>query len=119
LTRFRARIRVRIDCLSRGGDYDSGVAGNAWANDTINRHRQVFDQGGGNYCAVVNDTGQIVTFAGESPRGTGTIAAGSKGNLGNVDLMCVDAYTCPGAHPSYLSDFSSTTGDDLAEWGWS
>lgn len=124
-------------------DYDSGVAGNAWANDTINRHLQVFDLGGGWYCAVVNDTGSIVTFAGASPGGTGTVSAGikgtinggytttvftgtvatspayaTKGNLGNFDLMCTDAYTCPGAHPGYYSYFSATAGDDLATWGW-
>ncbi len=124
-------------------DYDSGVAGNAWANDTIHRHLQVFDQGGGTYCATVNDTGSFVTFAGASPGGTGTLTAGIKGeinggytttmfsgtlnpspaykthgNLGSFDLMCVDANTCPGAHPGYYSYFSSTSGDDLASWGW-
>ena len=124
-------------------DYDSGVGGNAWANDTINRHLQVYDQGSGTYCAVVNDTGSILTFAGESPGGTGTVSAGIKGtinggytttvftgtlasnppyktngNLGNFDLQCTDAYTCPGAHPGYYSYFSSTSGDDLASWSW-
>jgi len=124
-------------------DYDSGVGGNAWANDTINRHLQVFDLGGGTYCAVVNDTGSILTFAGESPGGTGTVSAGIKGtinggytttvftgtvasnppyktngNLGNFDLMCIDANTCPGAHPGYYSYFSSTSGDNLANWSW-
>ncbi len=124
-------------------DYDSGVAGNAWANDTIDRHLQVFDLGGGSYCAVVNDTGQFVTFAGPSPSGTSTVSAGitgvinggytttvftgtldpapayaTRGDLGSFDLECTDAYTCPGAHPGYYSYFSSTSGDDLASWGW-
>ena len=124
-------------------DYDSGVGGNAWANDTIKRHLQVFDLGGGMYCAVVNDHGSFVTFAGASPGGTGTVSAGirgemnggytttvfsgtpnpspaykTRGNLGSFDLQCTDAYNCPGAHPGYWSYFSSTSGDDLASWGW-
>ena len=48
-------------------DYDSGVAGNAWANDTVKRHLQVFDRGDGTFCAAINDTGSFVTFAGASP----------------------------------------------------
>lgn len=125
-------------------NYDSGVGGNAWANDTINRHVQVFDLGGGMYCAVVNDTGSFVTFAGESPNGTGTVSAGIKGvinggytstvftgtlnpspayktngNLGSFDLQCVDAYTCNGVWPSFLSYFSSNTWDyNYSTWGW-
>ena len=124
-------------------DYDSGVSGNAWANDTVKRHLQVFKLGGGWYCAVTHDTGSFVTFAGASPGGTGTVAAGIKGvlnggytttvfsgtlaskpaykkhgNLGRFDLQCSDANTCPGAYPSYSSYFSSTSGDDLAKWGW-
>jgi hypothetical protein len=126
-------------------DFDSGVAGNAWANDTINRHLQIIDLGGGTYCALVNDTGSFVTFQGSSPQNTGTVSAGitgringgytsttftgtlntspayaSHGNLGTFDLQCIDAYTCPGVHPSFLSYFSSQTWDgNLASWGWS
>lgn len=126
-------------------DYDSGFAGNAWANDTINRHLKVFDLGGGNYCATVNDTGSFVTFAGPSPMNLGTVSAGIKGvinggytttvfsgtlnpspayktngNLGTFDLQCTDAYTCPGAHPSFYSYFSSPAPDTvgLGTWGW-
>ena len=62
-------------------DYDSGVAGNAWANDTINRHLQVWQVGAGTFCAVVNDTGSFVTFAGASPGNTGTVAAGITGRI--------------------------------------
>ncbi|HSX46171.1 MAG TPA: hypothetical protein VLG27_04195, partial [Candidatus Saccharimonadia bacterium] len=114
-------------------DYDSGVGGNAWANDTINRRLNVWNVGGSTYCAIVKDQGTIVTFAGESPNGTGTVGAGVKGdmhggyrttvftgnlsgnanyhthgNLGTFNLQCTDAYNCPGAHPSYSSYFSST-----------
>jgi hypothetical protein len=124
-------------------DYDSGVAGNAWANDTINRHLQVWQAGSGMYCATVNDTGSFVTFTGASPSGSSTVSSGisgringgynttifsgtlstapnyaTKGNLGTFDLQCVDAYNCPGAHPTYASYFTTTSGDDLAVWGW-
>jgi hypothetical protein len=124
-------------------DYDSGFAGNAWANDTIKRHLQIWQGSNGSFCARVDDDGKFVTFAGPSPSGQSTVSAGVKGeieggyvttfftgtlnpnpayrthgDLGTFDLMCTDAYTCPGAHPSYLSYFSTTTGDDLAHWGW-
>lgn len=124
-------------------DYDSGFAGNAWANDTIKRHLQIWQESNGTFCARVADDGKFVTFAGASPGGSATVNAGDKGelrggyvttfftgtlnphpayatngNLGSFDLMCTDANTCPGAHPSYLSYFSATTGDSLAHWGW-
>ncbi len=68
-------------------DYDSGVAGNAWANDTINRHLQIRQVGNSTpgdttqYCATVDDTGAFVTFAGASPAGTGTVTAGIVGRI--------------------------------------
>jgi hypothetical protein len=124
-------------------DYDSGVHGNAWANDTINRSLTIWQTGEDTYCAIVKDKGMIVTFDGDSPNGTGHVGAGIKGemfggyrttqfsgtyignanynthgNLGTFNLMCTDANTCPGTHPSYASYFSSTSGDDLAWWGW-
>lgn len=124
-------------------DYDSGVAGNAWANDTVNRHLQVFQLGTNNYCATVNDTGSFVTFNGVSPGGHAVVSSGvdgvinggyttttftgtqntgvnyaSMGNLGNFNLECTDAYNCPGEHPSFLNYVSPTSGYDLATWGW-
>jgi len=124
-------------------DYDSGFAGNAWANDTISRHLQIFDGGSGTFCATVNDTGSFVTFAGPSPSGSATVAAGNKGvinggytttvftgtlnpspaysthgNLGSFDLQCTDAYNCSGVHPTYSSYINITSGDGLASWGW-
>jgi hypothetical protein len=133
--------------LKNDYDYDSGVAGNAWANDTINRHLQVFNLGNGTYCAVVNDTGSFLTFAGLSPGQlvrcsmvsagiTGQIKGGYTtttftgtldlapiyaltGNLGTFDKACTDAYTCTGVYPSYLSYISTISGDSLANWGWS
>lgn len=122
-------------------DYDSGFAGNAWANDTIDRHLQIWQTSSGAYCALVEDHGSFVTFAGASPSGTSTVNAGvrgeiqggyattqftgsyaptlaTRGDLGTFDLGCTSASICPGAHPSYASYFSSTTGADLATWGW-
>src|SRR4029077_16396559 len=60
-------------------DFDSGVAGNAWANDTINRHLQIRQDGNSSsttFCAMIDDTGSFVTFAGISPAGTATVSAG-------------------------------------------
>ncbi len=34
------------------------------------------------------------------------------------DLQCTDAYTCPGAHPSFLNYFSGSPAWDYADWGW-
>lgn len=125
-------------------DYDSGVGvPQGWANDTINRHLQIRQVSSDTYCATVSDTGSFVTFVGSSPAGDSTVAAGikgvinggyrttvfqgtldsspayaTKGQLGSFDLQCTDAYTCPGEHPSYLSYFTITSGDDLAWWGW-
>jgi hypothetical protein len=122
-------------------DYDSGFAGNAWANDTIDRHLRVYGLADGTFCANVEDHGSFVTLTGTSPSGASTVAAGIKGsidggynttfftgtfdpskatrgNLGTFDLQCTDAYTCPGTHPSYRDYFSSASGDDLAQWGW-
>ena len=122
-------------------DYDSGFAGNAWANATIDRHLQVWSTGPGTYCATVEDHGSFVTFAGPSPSGTSTVSAGvrgvigggyvtttftgtfapslpTRGNLGTFDLQCTSVSNCPGAHPSFTSYFSSTGSWDLAAWGW-
>src|SRR5579864_6932601 len=68
-------------------DFDSGVAGNAWANDTINRHLSIRQVGNAapnsttQYCATVDDTGSFVTFAGVSPAGTSTVSAGINGRI--------------------------------------
>jgi hypothetical protein len=123
-------------------DYDSGFAGNAWANDTISRNLRVW-QVGSTYCAQVSDRGTFSTFAGTSPSGSGTVSAGvtgdlaggyvttfftgtfnpsgpyaTKGDLGTFDLQCTSAYNCPGAVPTPQSYFSSTSGYDLRHWGW-
>ena len=124
-------------------NYDSGVAGNAWANDTINRHLQVWQVDAGVYCVAVNDNGSFVTFAGLSPNNTGTVSAGiegvinggyytnafsgtldpspayaTRGYLGSFDLECSNAYTCTGTWPSFLDYFNGSPSYDLADWGW-
>lgn len=124
-------------------DYDSGYAGNAWANDTINRQLRIWQTKDATptYCAQVRDTGGFSTFAGASPSGKSTVSAGvtgtlkggyvtsfftgtyaptyaTRGDLGTFDLQCTDASNCPGVYPSYKSYFSSTSGDSLAQWGW-
>jgi hypothetical protein len=100
----------------------------------------------GQFCVQVDDHGSFVTFAGTSPSGvpnglsaginghieggrvsntfSGTLASAppfaTHGDLGSFDLECdVDPVNCPGDHPSYLSYFSSTSGDNQdAQWGW-
>jgi hypothetical protein len=122
-------------------DYDSGFAGNAWANDTVNRNLRVW-QVGSTFCAQTSDRGSFTTFAGTSPSGLSTVSAGvsgdiaggyvstfftgtyspgtyaTHGDLGTFDLHCTDANNCPGARPTPQSYFSSTTGFDLRHWGW-
>jgi hypothetical protein len=122
-------------------DYDSGYAGNAWANDTILRHLRVWPTGGG-YCAIAQDVGVFTTFAGPSPSGLSTVSAGvvgvltggyrstvftgtftpsayaTSGYLGTFDLACTSASNCPGARPSPLAYFTGAVGFDLTWWGW-
>jgi hypothetical protein len=122
-------------------DYDSGFAGNAWANDTIDRQLRIWQLPDGSFCSVVKDHGKFVTFAGASPSGFSTVSADLKGqleggyvstvfsgtyaptmptrgNLGTFDLMCDAAFNCPGDHPSFTSYISGSSGFDFAQWGW-
>ena len=46
---------------------DSGLGGNDWANDTINRQIQIWQVVGG-YCAAVKDQGSFVTMGRGKPR---------------------------------------------------
>lgn len=122
-------------------DYDSGFAGNAWANDTIDRQLRIWQLPAGTFCVQVADEGKFVTFAGPSPSGLSTVAAGVKGkleggyvstifsgtftptlpvrgNLGSFDLQCDASFNCPGAHPSFVSYIAGSSGFDLTQWGW-
>jgi hypothetical protein len=123
-------------------DADSGFGGNYWANDTIFRHLQIWQESDGTYCVVVDDTGSFVTYAGTSPSGLSTVSAGitgrmeggyittgvvgsfdatlpTRGNLGSYDLQCDSSGNCPGTAVSWASYFSSiTAADSFAQWGW-
>jgi hypothetical protein len=117
-------------------DADSGFFGN-WATDSLNRHLQIFDVGGGSFCALVNDTGSFVTTGPLSPENgvalspgiTGVINGGyvtshftgtfdpsgsglyaTHGNLGSFDATL--------AHPSFLSYFSTNGAWTQPSWGW-
>jgi hypothetical protein len=126
-------------------DYDSGVLGNAWANDTMHREIRIWQVSPGIFCGTVTDTSKFVTFAGASPGGTGTVSADvpgvfrggeitgqfagtlnptpaypTQGNIGQdntFDLMCTSANDCPGAHPTIGSYISGYAGQ-LQWWGW-
>lgn len=63
---------------------DSGVKGNTWAVDQINRRTLVCvtKMGGGErwqYKAAIKDVGTFETRAGDSPGGTATLTGGAKG----------------------------------------
>jgi hypothetical protein len=110
---------------------DSGLGGNDWANDTINRQLQIWKTADGKYCASVSDQGSFVTVEGASPGTTGLVSAGitgkmkggytttplegtfdstqypTRGNLGMFD------------HTNRPSFMSYGLSGDLADWGWS
>jgi hypothetical protein len=126
-------------------DYDSGVQGNAWANDTMHRELRIWQVSPGIFCATVTDTSKFVTFAGPSPNGTGTVSAGipgqirggevtgpfagslnptpaypTRGNIGlnnTFDLHCTSASNCPGARPT-ISSYVNGYAGQLQWWGW-
>ncbi len=124
-------------------DADSGFnSGQAWANDSIDRHLRIWQLDDGTFCAQVEDHGKFVTYAGQSPGATSSaLAAGIKGdfeggyvttffsgtfapsyathgNIGTFDDACDVNFVCAGSHPYWGDYFSSTSGDDLAQWGW-
>lgn len=121
-------------------DADSGVAGNAWANDNYNKHVQIWDQGNDSYCATVKYDGQFVTYAGASPQNTGTVVAGvkgafeggyqatfngtfdptikTKGNIGSYDYQCNGTFTCPGAFDWVSAYFPANSNFDQPYWSW-
>lgn len=100
-------------------DADSGFAGNEWANDTIQRTLQIWQQPDGSYCAVAGDSGSFVTLPGTSPSANSTLSGGidgtiqggyvatftgspktspdyaTSGDLGTFDLQCAATSTAP------------------------
>lgn len=130
------------------GDADSGYFGGYWAIDSYTKHVQVWDMGGGTFCAIVKYNGSFVTVAGTSPSGnssvsggvTGTMEGGysgiltnaafapgtkrTKGNIGAKDYGCVITNGDIGStcnFYSWISDYFST-GDfqysGAFQWGW-
>jgi hypothetical protein len=112
---------------------DSGLGGNDWANDTINRQLQIWKVADGIYCASVTDQGSFVTLAGTSPSGVGTVSAGItgklKGGYTTTPLILPGATFNPNTLPT-RGDLGTFTAEnrpsflsyglsgDLADWGW-
>jgi hypothetical protein len=65
------------------GDPVTGADGSVWASADYTRALQVYRVPGSKntYCATWRDSGTFVTVEGESPGGTGTVAAGIAGRL--------------------------------------
>lgn len=120
---------------------DSGIAGNNWAQDSYNRHIEVWQLGDGSFCAILKYEGHFVTFAGPSPGNTGTLDDGIRGtfeggyrttiftgtftptkpthgNIGTFDYQCDVAGNCPGLVSWTDLYFTNINGFDLEWWGW-
>jgi hypothetical protein len=65
------------------GDPVTDANGNVWATGSYTRTLQVYRLAGtkNTYCATWRDSGTFVTVGGNSPGGTGTLAAGIAGKL--------------------------------------
>ena len=114
-------------------DLDSAVGGQNWANDTLNRHLQIFQTGDGQYCAVLSDNGSFVTLGTVDPAtGLQPLAAGINGvinggyNTGNYASSFTGDYATKGnlgtfdansAHPSILS-YTPAWPFSQPYWGW-
>jgi hypothetical protein len=110
---------------------DSGLGGNDWATDTINRQIQIWNTADGKYCASVSDQGSFVTLAGTSPSGQGLVPAGITGKLkgGYTTAPLMGSTFNPNNLPT-RGDLGTFTADtrpsflsygltgDLADWGW-
>jgi hypothetical protein len=119
---------------------DGGVAGNVWALDSGTERARVWQQDAHTFCVIQTFTGAFTTFAGTSPGGTGTVAAGVTGSvvsrqryvvtadftpviptsgfLGSFDFGCDQRGTCPGNvafGPLLFSNITAVTGATFAE----
>jgi hypothetical protein len=122
---------------------DSGVGGNNWAFEDYNKRIQVWDQGGGAYCAVVSYLGHFTGVAGQqSPGNTapldgdedGTFQGGyravitgdllveptwpTRGRIGVIDYGCDIGGNCPGAVSWVDQYFQASSKFKYAWWGW-
>lgn len=125
-------------------DADSGIAGNNWALDALERHITVWKTATpGTYCATVRDEGSFQAFAGEkSPGNTGVLtgnergeiqggyvatitgsllqnpAGKTKGRVDAVDYRCDEQGNCPG-YVSWMGQyFTAGYGSTMPWWGW-
>ncbi|HET9174475.1 MAG TPA: hypothetical protein VFN56_04315 [Candidatus Saccharimonadales bacterium] len=124
-------------------DADSGIAGNYWAFDNVNRQIQVWHVGSAkstNYCAVVRYEGSFQTIAGQTSPGatttlsgnvSGTIAGGyiatfsstspvsTKGHVGTIDYAC-DATGYCRHYVDWVSQYFGSTYTNFNQpwWGW-
>ena len=111
-------------------DFDSGVAGNAWANDNYNKHVQVWQQSDGSFCAIAKYQGQLLPLPDQVLKIQETVGAGvkgtfeggyqatfngtlnrnlpTKGNIGSFDYQCNGTFTCPGSYDWAGAYFGST-----------
>ena len=110
---------------------DSGLGGNDWANDTINRKLRIWKVADG-YCASVTDHGRFVTVDGASPGNTGLVSAGITGKMKGgytTTVLTLTGTFNPNNLPTRgnLGSFDSTNrpsfmsyglGGDLGDWGW-
>ncbi len=125
-------------------DADSGVAGNYWGMDALERHITVWQTTtAGTYCATVRDEGSFQAIAGQkSPGGTGVLSGkergeirggytatitGSllatpawktRGEIGTIDYRCDASGNCPGYVSWTGQYFTAGYGFDQPWWGW-
>ncbi|HEX8992548.1 MAG TPA: hypothetical protein VF784_12790 [Anaerolineales bacterium] len=118
-------------------DVDSSTSG-YWAMDTINRIVRVCPTAtAGVWSYNTYDVGQFVSFAGNSPNGTGSIGDGITGtikgglsllvtgslnpnqanNIGTVDLACDHFGSC-GSFSTLGAIFSPGYTYSYVDWGW-
>lgn len=83
-------VTLKID-----NSMDSGVAGNYWAYDFLNRHIQVRQVEEGVFCAEVREAGKFVTVEGRSPGNTDDISAGIKGQIKGGYVMTINGTLNP------------------------
>ncbi len=137
-------INVTQDIIN---DIDSGVGGNYWAVDSLNRQIQVWKTGTDGsfdvFCALVKYQGSFVTVAGLSPAGLTTIFAGiegtfdggyratvkgilidpptsdTRGNIGKFNYGCDPSTGICANYVSWLDKYFQTVDSFTYEWwGW-
>lgn len=85
-------VNVTMRVVNNG---DSAVHGNTWATDRYTKKITIWTRSSGGYCAQVSYSGRFVTLAGDSPNGTGTVAAGVKGTMKGGYIATFDGDFAP------------------------